>query len=88
MMRKKNGELFWVSTHISPIKNSKDEIIKYMAVQEDITERKNAELQILKAKEKVEKAEKAKSSLLANMSHEFRTPLISILGFSELLEFD
>lgn len=88
MMRKKNGELFWVSTHISPIKNSKNVIIKYMAVQEDITERKNAELQILKAKEKVEKAEKAKSSLLANMSHEFRTPLISILGFSELLEYD
>ncbi|MFA7419047.1 MAG: ATP-binding protein [Melioribacteraceae bacterium] len=88
MMRKKNGQLFWVSTHISPIKNSKNEIIKYMAVQEDITVRKNAELQILNAKEKVEKAEKAKSSLLANMSHEFRTPLISILGFSELLEYD
>lgn len=87
-MRSKNGEVFWVSTHISPIRNRSDEIIKYMAVQEDITERKKAELELKSAKEKVEKAERAKSSLLANMSHEFRTPLISILGFSELLEYD
>ncbi|MEW6652707.1 MAG: PAS domain S-box protein, partial [Bacteroidota bacterium] len=85
-MRKKNGEIFWVSTHISPIRNQASEIIKYMGVQEDITERKKAELELKLAKEKIEKAEKAKTTLLANMSHEFRTPLISILGFSELLD--
>ena len=88
MMKKKNGELVWVYAHISPIKNPAGKIINYLGVQEDITERKLAEEQLLQAKAKVERAEKAKSSLLANMSHEFRTPLISILGFSELLEFE
>lgn len=88
MMKKKNGELIWVYAHISPIKNPAGKIINYLGVQEDITERKLAEEQLLQAKAKVERAEKAKSSLLANMSHEFRTPLISILGFSELLEFE
>jgi len=86
--RKKNGELYWVASNILPIKDENGVAINYLSVQEDITERKNTELQMLAAKEKVEKAEKAKSSLLANMSHEFRTPLISILGFSELLEYD
>src|SRR3989339_472875 len=88
MMKKKNGELIWVYAHISPIKNPAGKIINYLGVQEDITERKLAEEQLFQAKAKVEKAEKAKSALLANMSHEFRTPLISILGFSELLEFE
>ncbi len=88
MMKKKNGELIWIYAHISPIKNSSGKIINYLAVQEDITERKLAEEQLFQAKAKVEKAEKAKSALLANMSHEFRTPLILILGFSELLEFE
>lgn len=87
-IRKKNGELIWVYAHVSPIKNPSGKIINYLAVQEDITERKLAEEQLFQAKAKVEKAEKAKSALLANMSHEFRTPLISILGFSELLEFE
>lgn len=84
--KNKNGELYWVSVNISSIKNDFGKIINYLSVQEDITIRKKDELELILAKEKIEKAEKAKSSLLANMSHEFRTPLISILGFSELLE--
>lgn len=86
--RKKNGDLYWVNSRVSPVKDDAGKIIKYLAVQEDITDKKTYEEELLFAKAKVEKAEKAKSSLLANMSHEFRTPLISILGFSELLEYD
>ncbi len=84
--KKKNGEFFWVAVNISPIKDEFGKIINYLSVQEDVTIRKKSELELTLAMEKVEKAEKAKSSLLSNMSHEFRTPLISILGFSELLE--
>lgn len=41
--RKKNGELYWESASISPVKNSKGMIISFIAVKEDITERKRAE---------------------------------------------
>ena len=60
----------------------------FIAIYTDITERKQAELAIRKAKEDAESASKVKSAFLANMSHELRTPLNAIIGYSELLAED
>ncbi len=52
---------------------------------ENVTRQKNAELKLIQAKKFAEEASKAKSTFVANISHDLRTPLNSVLGFSDLL---
>jgi two-component system sensor histidine kinase/response regulator len=59
-----------------------------LSVSNDITQRKQAEEALAKAKEAAEHANKAKSEFLANMSHELRTPLNAILGFTQIMSRD
>ncbi|QQS37227.1 MAG: PAS domain S-box protein [Ignavibacteriales bacterium] len=83
--RKKNGALYWETAVISPVKNDTGEILHFVAVKEDVTERKIMESELLKAKEKAEEMNKLKSAFLANMSHELRTPLVGILGGASII---
>lgn len=83
--KKKNGELFWENALISPIYNSKGETINYLAVKEDISERKRIEDELILALKKAQESDRLKSSFLAMMSHELRTPLNAIIGFSDLI---
>tara|TARA_R110000787_G_scaffold71771_1_gene159764 strand:- start:15952 stop:18363 length:2412 start_codon:yes stop_codon:yes gene_type:complete len=85
IFKKKSGEEYWQSVSVSPIHNEKDEITHFVAVKEDITERKKMEEKLLDSKNKADKANQAKSSFLANMSHEIRTPMNAIIGFSDIL---
>ncbi len=86
--KKKNGSLYWERMIVSPVQNQSGEIRHFVAVKEDITDIKKMIYDLTVAKEKAEEANRIKTSFLNNMSHEFRTPLISILGYSEILKED
>lgn len=84
--KKKSGELYWEKALISPMIDAKGRTTHYVAIKEDISQRKEMERMLVEAKEKAEEMNRLKSNFLANMSHELRTPMIGILGYSELLK--
>jgi PAS domain S-box-containing protein len=83
--RKKNGTLYWEAASISPVRNPEGEITHFVAVKEDITERRRVAEELRQAKEAADTANQAKSDFLASMSHELRTPMNAIIGYSEML---
>lgn len=85
--RCKDGTLLWESASISPILDEQGTVTHFVAIKENITERKRIESELSRAKEEAEAASQAKSSFLATMSHEIRTPLSGLLGMLELISF-
>ncbi len=84
--KKKNGEHFWESAVISPVFDDSGTISSFVAVKEDITEKKKNIQELIVAKEHAEESDRLKTAFLTNISHEIRTPMNGILGFSELLK--
>ncbi|MCX7880710.1 MAG: PAS domain S-box protein, partial [Ignavibacteria bacterium] len=83
--RKKNGEIYWESALITPLKDEKGRIINYIAIKRDITKEKELINELVEAKESAEQLNELKNYLLMNLSHEFRTPLNGIIGYSQYL---
>lgn len=77
--KKKNGDIYWEQASISSIKDEKGKIIHYIAVKEDITQRKAQESELVTAKIMAEKTSSIKSEFLANLSHDIKMPLTTIL---------
>ncbi len=68
--------------------NDSGQPVRVIGIVQDITERKQAMMELETAILAAEAANCAKSEFLANMSHELRTPLNAILGFSQLMRRD
>jgi PAS domain S-box-containing protein len=75
----------YLGWYITPVSDDNGKSKGFVKTIVDITEKKNTEKALLKAKEKAVESDKLKSAFLANMSHEIRTPMNAIIGFSELL---
>ncbi len=81
---RKNGEEFPVDVSISPLYTNNGDLLVIAAIR-DITDKKAIFEELIKAKEKAEESNRLKSAFLATISHELKTPLNHILGFSGMI---
>ena len=83
--RSKDGSIFWETASISPVRDRKGEITRYVAVKQDITERKKRTWELERARRSAEAAAGAKTAFFSKISHELRTPLNQIIAPCGLL---
>jgi PAS domain S-box-containing protein len=83
--REKGGGIRHLESSVSLIKDAKGNAVGFRGITRDITERKQAELELQRTKEAAERATRLKSEFLANMSHEIRTPMNGVIGMYNLL---
>ncbi len=82
-----DGSRIWISENVRAIRNGQGKICRYEGSVADIGDRKQAEAEIRKALETEKELNQIKSQFVSMTSHEFRTPLTTIMAAAEALEY-
>ena len=83
--RRKDGTVYPVRGVVTPVKHEDGALACFVAVLDDVTETKRREAELREARDLAQAGDRAKGQFLATMSHEVRTPLNGIVGFTSLL---
>ena len=82
ILKRKDGSRFWARVTASRL-----DATRFIAFKQDISQQKEYEVELARAKEQAIKANQGKSLFLSNMSHEIRTPLNAIVAMTNVLRF-
>ncbi|MFK7978608.1 MAG: response regulator [Saprospiraceae bacterium] len=81
----KSGTPYWIQIICNPLIDQNGAHTGFMAIESDVSVRKQYELDLIDARNEAIKAQKAEETFLAHMSHEIRTPLNAVIGMTSLL---
>ncbi|MFE3871114.1 response regulator [Flavobacterium sp. ZS1P70] len=82
----KNGTIKYINEYIKCLNGEHNEPLKILGTIQDVSDQKEIERELIKARDLAEQSTRVKEKFLTNMSHEIRTPMNGILGFAKILD--
>ena len=87
-IRRRDGRFIWIAENARTVRDEDGQFLFYEGTVEDVTARREAVEVIERALKETQEAARAKAAFLAAMSHELKTPLNAVIGFSDLMRHE